>query len=175
MRLTAVRQVSFCLALILFGGPIQAAEKTWLKESGGERSTAEISDFYLHFLAGMSSALLVSALTFPVIKTGDHLSTSLAVSGIGLSSSVLAGAIKELMDLSGFGTPEWKDLFSTVLGGAVASSLIFTLSYLAQTKSVDQGGASLLLGSYGLVFMFPVANAWMNRKRANSIASTKNY
>ena len=42
----------------------------------------------------------------------------------GLGSATIAGAGKELADLGGFGTPDWRDLEATVIGGAVSVGII---------------------------------------------------
>ncbi len=118
-----------------------------------------LKDSTLHFMAGMSAAFLFSALSYPIIKNEDYIEASFLISGIGFSSSVIAGIVKELIDKSGFGNQEWRDLFFTILGGAIASSLVFAFSYLSYYNGIDPVAGFLLFGSYGIVLIFPTAGA----------------
>jgi hypothetical protein len=42
----------------------------------------------------------------------------------GIGTATIAGVGKELSDLGGFGTPDWKDLGATVIGGVVSVGII---------------------------------------------------
>ncbi len=42
----------------------------------------------------------------------------------GIGTATIAGMGKELSDLGGFGTPDWKDLGATVIGGVVSVGII---------------------------------------------------
>ena len=136
------------------------------EEAGSIERTSELSDSHLHFLAGMSAAFLSSALALPIMANENNVCSTLLISGISFSSSVLAGALKELIDLTGFGNPEWRDFFSTILGGLVASSLIFIISRSLAEYEIDPFGSSLLLSGYGVVFLIPVAEVMVKKRAA---------
>lgn len=63
-----------------------------------------------HALAGLSICYFVAgvASNFNVARVN--------LVGISLSAAVLSGIAKELVDLLGTGTPEFKDFFNTVIG-----------------------------------------------------------
>ena len=63
-----------------------------------------------HFFAGLIISLIFSFIALPY----------------GLLAATLAGAAKELYDLTGRGTPEWADFFVTV-GGGVAGMIIHSI------------------------------------------------
>ena len=42
----------------------------------------------------------------------------------GIGGSVIVGGGKELMDMTGFGTPDIKDFYATVVGGIITTGLI---------------------------------------------------
>lgn len=42
----------------------------------------------------------------------------------GIGTATIAGVGKELSDMGGFGTPDWKDLGATVIGGVVTVGII---------------------------------------------------
>lgn len=68
-------------------------------------------DKQLHFLAGLSLALIVGSLFGPAM---------------GLGAAVVAGVAKELYDMTtGRGTPEWADLWFTLAGGLLGSLIIY--------------------------------------------------
>ena len=41
-----------------------------------------------------------------------------------IGTSTIAGVGKELIDLGGFGTPEWRDLGWTMIGGVVSAGIL---------------------------------------------------
>ena len=106
------------LLMQLLLGPAAAAEP-----SAG-------SDKALHALFGASCALLASAVAAPALQglPQSDLRYALQVSGTGLSAAAAAGVVKELIDLSGCGDPEWLDLLATVAGGLAASAAVFASS-----------------------------------------------
>ena len=63
-----------------------------------------------HFFAGLIISFIFSFISLPV----------------GLLVATIAGAVKELYDLTGKGTPEWADFFVTI-GGGVAGMLLNTI------------------------------------------------
>jgi hypothetical protein len=42
----------------------------------------------------------------------------------GIGTATIAGVGKEISDMGGFGTPDWKDLGATVIGGVVSVGII---------------------------------------------------
>ncbi|MBT3276280.1 MAG: hypothetical protein HN368_24240 [Spirochaetales bacterium] len=85
-----------------------------------------ISDKDLHILAGTIVSLGTAGAIF--IASNDYLTiTSTAV--IAGATAIVAGIGKELFDTLGFGTPEFRDILNTVLGGVVGiSAITFSLS-----------------------------------------------
>jgi hypothetical protein len=70
-------------------------------------------DKIAHVLAGAAIAGLAVAYGFSPI--------------IGFALSVFIGAIKELYDMTGKGTPEWSDFIATAAGGAIILPLAFPI------------------------------------------------
>ncbi len=58
------------------------------------------------------------------------LEDDLARFGIGFGVGVLAGATKELLDLSGAGTPSWRDFAWDVLGSALGAAAVVLIHRL---------------------------------------------
>ncbi len=147
MRLGPRLLLSVLLAasLRLPAGPPAAAQA--LEPARGQ-------DKVLHFLAGASSALLASAVAAPALQDAPLPDTryALAVSGIGLGAAVCAGAGKELLDMTGFGDPDWRDLLATVAGGLAASAVV-----LAASSSERQASLGAVYLSFGVVLALPPA------------------
>ncbi len=165
------KRIVIILVILQFTTAIQS------EEAGLAEKSSEIPDSHLHFLAGMSVAFLSSALAIPIVANEHDVYTELLISGIGVSSSVLAGALKELIDQTGFGNPEWRDFFSTVFGGLVASSLVFIISRSLTEQKNEPTGCSLLLGGYGVVLMIPVIQVMVKQRGSvkNNHLSLKSY
>jgi hypothetical protein len=87
-------------------------------------------DKALHVLFGASCALLASAAAASALRDAPQpdLRYALCVSGAGMGAAVFGGAAKELLDLTGFGNPEWLDLLATAAGGLAASAVVFAAS-----------------------------------------------
>ncbi|MBK7712024.1 MAG: hypothetical protein IPJ37_14440 [Bacteroidales bacterium] len=56
----------------------------------------------------------------------------------GLGSATIAGAGKELADMGGFGTPDWKDLRATVIGGVVSVGVIMGVKAIFKTHRTNK-------------------------------------
>jgi hypothetical protein len=113
-------------------------------------------DKALHVLFGASCVLLVSAVAAPALADVPQtdLSYALEVSAAGLGAALVAGIVKELADIAGFGDPEWLDLLATVSGGLVASAAVFAAS------AADRREASRLApvyASFGITLALPPA------------------
>lgn len=126
-----------------------------------------LQDKVLHGLAGASCALLacavVSPLLMPDLGPGQAWQRPLAVSAAGLGAAILAGTVKELLDLGGFGRPEWLDLLATVAGGLAASAGVLAISYLAAGQGSNIERLPWAYASFGVVLAIPVGDALLRR------------
>lgn len=52
----------------------------------------------------------------------------------GITWAALTGAGKEVADMVGFGTPEWKDFGATVIGGIVSVGIITGIKVIIRHK-----------------------------------------
>lgn len=66
-------------------------------------------DKFLHFVAGFVISALGTWLFNPYV---------------GVSLAIIAGALKEVIDLMGNGTPELADFIATALGGIFAATIV---------------------------------------------------
>jgi hypothetical protein len=127
-------------------------------------------DKALHFLFGASCALLASAVAAPALRDlpQPDLRYALGVSGAGLGAAVCGGVAKELLDLTGFGKPEWLDLLATAAGGLAASALVF-----AASRSDREARLAPVYASFGVVLALPPAEGLFRRlsSRRNSASS----
>jgi len=134
-------------------------------------------DKALHGLAGASSSLLASAALSPLLLSELRGSApwelALSVSATGLGTAILAGVVKELLDLGGFGQPEWLDLAATVAGGLLASAGVFAITYLAASQGSGVERLPLAYAPFGVVLSIPVSDALIRRLfgRRNSASS----
>jgi hypothetical protein len=141
MRPAAAATFSMLLTCLL---PRCAAAAT---PSGGE-------DKGLHFLFGASCVLLVSAVAAPALAElpQPDLRYALEVSAAGLGAALVAGIVKELADIKGFGNPEWLDLLATVSGGLVASAAVF-----AASAADRRARLAPVYASFGIALALPPA------------------
>lgn len=117
----------------------------------------------LHILAGASSALLISAVAYPLVEAASDQCSALLVAGLGLSGALLAGTAKELLDSLGFGQPQWSDLLLTLGGGVLAASLVYTLTRLEPNDGNESAGIAAVYGSFALVLSLPVGESLLQR------------
>jgi hypothetical protein len=126
-----------------------------------------LGDKALHGLAGASFALLASAAVSPLILSeaanGEAFQRALAVAASGLGAAVLAGVVKELLDLGGWGRPEWLDLAATLAGGLAASAGVLAVSYLAAGQGSTGRQLAPVYASFGVVLAIPVSEALLRR------------
>jgi hypothetical protein len=125
-------------------------------------------DAALHVLAGASSALLAGAIAYPLVNTETVPGRAMAVAGIGVSTALLAGMLKEALDLCGFGDPDWRDLLLTLAGGVFAASGIYTLTCLVSDTSNKYPALCGLYGSVGVMLSLPVAENLCRRLNLSS-------
>jgi hypothetical protein len=137
-----------------------------------------LGDKALHALAGASCALLASAALSPLLfaasQPPESLERALVLSASGLGAALLAGAVKELLDLGGFGRPEWLDLAATLAGGLAAAAGVLALSCLASNQGTAPQQLAPAYASFGLVLAIPVSEALLRRVlgRRSSVPST---
>jgi hypothetical protein len=114
----------------------------------------------LHFLFGASCALLASAVAAPALREASRpdFRYALGVSGIGLGAAVCGGAAKELLDLTGFGDPDWRDLLATAAGGLAVSAAV-----LAASSSDRQARLAPVYASFGFALALPPAAGLLRR------------
>ena len=110
----------------------------------------------LHLLAGASSALLVSAVAYPLVELGSDRLNALLVAGLGVCGSLVAGTAKELLDLYGWGQPEFSDLLLTLAGGLLAGSAIYALTSLCGSEGEKCPGIPAVYTAFALVLSLPV-------------------
>jgi hypothetical protein len=124
-------------------------------------------DKALHGLGGASCSLLASAALSPLLlselRGAEPWELALTVSASGLGAAILAGVVKELLDLGGFGRPEWLDLAATVAGGLLASAGIFAITYLAASQGSAAERLPLAYAPFGVVLAIPVSEALIRR------------
>jgi len=117
----------------------------------------------LHVLAGASGALLVSAVAYPLVDSGSDQRNAVLVAGLGVGGAFVLGLTKELLDLSGWGQPEWSDLLLTLGGGLLAGSLVYALSSLQPADEEGGPGISAVYGAFALVLSLPVGESLYRR------------
>ena len=117
----------------------------------------------LHVLAGASSALLISAVAYPLVEAASDQRSALLVAGLGLSGALLAGTAKELLDSCGFGQPQWTDLLLTLGGGVLAASLVYTLTCLQPSGGDESPGIAAVYGAFALMLCLPVGENLLRR------------
>ena len=117
-------------------------------------------DKVLHFLFGASCALLASAVAAPALRDVPQPDRryALYVSGVGLSAAVFGGAAKELLDLTGFGDPDWLDLLATAAGGLAVSAAVF-----ATAASDREARLAPVYASFGIALALPPGVALVRR------------
>jgi hypothetical protein len=130
-----------------------------------------LGDKAIHVLLGASSALLVSSAVAALSsRESSEPRYALWVGGAGLAAATAAGALKELLDLGGFGNPELLDLLATVAGGLAASAAVYALTQAdpRQASRLAPGFASI-----GVVLALPVGESLLRRlsARRNSASS----
>jgi hypothetical protein len=117
----------------------------------------------LHVLAGASSALLVSAVAYPFVDLGSDQSNAAVVAGLGVGGAVIAGLTKELLDLSGWGQPEWSDLLLTLGGGLLAGTVVYAVSCLQPGREEGSRGIPVVYGAFALILSLPVGENLFRR------------
>lgn len=122
---------------------------------GRADETADTSSA-LHVLAGASSALLVSAVAYPLVNLGSDQGSAVLVAGLGVGGAFIVGLTKELLDLSGWGQPEWSDLLLTLGGGLLAGTLVYVLTSLQPANEEGSLGVSGMYGAFALILSLPV-------------------
>jgi hypothetical protein len=146
------RIIPTVLLILLLMSPIQG----WSEEAA-DTSAA------LHVLAGVSSSLLVSAVAYPLVDLGSDHRNAVAVAGLGAGGAFVVGLTKELLDLSGWGQPQWSDLLLTLGGGLLAGTLVYALTYLQPGTEQGSLGISGVYGAFALILSLPVGENLLRR------------
>jgi len=148
VKLTRVKPSStipiVSLIVLLFSAPL-----LWANEPADTSSA-------LHVLAGVSGALLVSAVAYPLVDLGSDRSSAVVVAGLGVGGAFILGLSKELLDLSGWGQPQWSDLLLTLGGGLLAGSLVYAVTCLQPGGEEGSRGISVVYGAFALILSLPV-------------------
>jgi hypothetical protein len=153
-------KAGIALAVLLFTAGLLAFPPACRAESGNANAD---DSAVLHVLAGASSALLVSAVVCPFVDLSSDRCTALLAAGLGVCGSFVAGGAKELLDLCGWGEPEWSDLLLTVAGGLVAGSLVYAVTCLCSSGCGETWGLSAVYGAFGLTLSLPVGESLYRR------------
>ncbi len=136
---------------VLYARPAQLAQSV---------QPAPGTDKVLHVLFGASCALLASAAAASALRDapGSDFRYALCVAGAGLGAAVGGGAAKELLDLSGFGNPDWLDLLATAAGGLAVSAAV-----LAASSSDREAHLAPVYASFGVALALPPAGGLLRR------------
>ena len=73
------------------------------------------------------------------------------------------GLTKELLDLSGWGQPQWSDLLLTLGGGLLAGTLVYAVSSLRLDAEEGSLGISGVYGAFALILALPVGEDLFRR------------
>jgi hypothetical protein len=155
--MNAVKPVLLLLMMLILPDPTQG----W-SEAAVDNSSA------LHVLAGVSGALLVSAVAYPLVDMGSARGDALVTAGVGLGGALILGLTKELLDLSGWGQPQWSDLLFTLGGGLLAASAVYAVSCLQPGAEEENIGIAGVYGAFGLILSLPVGENLLQRFRPSS-------
>jgi hypothetical protein len=145
--------------------PLYAAETTSDNSSASSGDSGESAQSaereaapsaVLHVLAGASSALLVSAVAYPLVDLNSDRNNALLVAGLGVCGSLAAGAAKELLDIYGWGQPDISDLLLTLGGGLLAASAVYALNTACGSEGEKCGGIPAVYTAFALVLSLPV-------------------
>jgi hypothetical protein len=117
----------------------------------------------LHVLAGASSALLISAVAYPLVDVDSDRCNAILIAGMGVGGAFILGLTKELLDLSGWGDPQISDLLLTVGGGVLAATAVYALSILQPAGEEGSLGISAVYGAFGLTLSLPVGEGLYRR------------
>ncbi|UCF99533.1 MAG: hypothetical protein JSV89_08330 [Spirochaetaceae bacterium] len=151
-----------CLVILLVNAPRVRAGESADKDTGNSAA--------LHILAGASSTLLVSAVAYPLIDTGNNHRSALLVAGLGLGGALVAGATKELLDMSGWGKPQWTDLLLTLGGGLLAGSMVYAVSCLQPGGENGNTGIAVMYATFALTLSLPVGESLYRRFIPSSVS-----
>ena len=154
------------LTIVSFTVLLLSASLAWANESPAE-STAPEADgsAALHMLAGASGALIVSALAYPLVDLGSNHRSAVLVAGLGVSGAFILGITKELLDLGGWGQPEWSDLLLTLGGGLLGGTVVYALSRLHPGTEEGSLGIAAAYGAFALILSLPVGENLCRRTR----------
>ncbi|HEY9594314.1 MAG TPA: hypothetical protein VHE79_07550 [Spirochaetia bacterium] len=117
---------------------------------------------YLHVFAGMSIGLAAAALTDGLCAPSmSATGGSWVLPVVALSAAVMAGAGKELLDLTGFGDPRVADILITATGGLAAAASVFYYGAVFPTTREGRGNADLAMIVTAAVLAVPVIDGFI--------------
>ena len=122
---------AFALAAVLCAGCAHAADQWWAYDKGE------------HLIA----TTVISSLGTQVPRF--WVESVFARAAIGFGAAVVVGAGKELLDLTGFGDPSWKDFTWDVIGAAVGTVISLAVEWVVERvfPSAGIGGVTPLPAS----------------------------
>ena len=120
-----------------------------------------LHDRDVHVLLGASCALLASAVAATALsRDSANPDYPFRVSAAGLGAAVAVGALKETLDLAGFGDPDLLDLLATVVGGLGVSPGVYAVCRADPRKAPRLAPAFVTVG---VVLALPVGEALFKR------------
>ncbi len=123
------------------------------------------SDAFLHGTAGAGLALLAAAVSAGACRKacGGETGAVLCPPAAGLGAALAGAAGKELLDMAGFGRPQWSDFRASAVGGAVASAAALLLYGVARHAELDERIVPFVLASAGAGLLIPAVEAFLQR------------
>ena len=121
----------------------------------GAQDREPASDRELHILAGIVASVGSASLLLSVCQAGE--ADRAAIIAAAGAAALCAGIGKELIDSLGFGTPDFRDLLNTGLGGLVGiSAVAFAFSAFPSNNSGVQKDLPPTFFSLSLILSVPV-------------------
>jgi hypothetical protein len=146
------RNISLALLIVSLLCPVRG----WAEE------TADTSAA-LHVLAGAAGALWISAVSYPLVDVGSQRANATVVAALAVGGAFIMGLTKELLDLRGWGQPQWSDLLLTVGGGLLAGTVVYAVTVGLPGPEQENWGISGVYGAFALILSLPVGENLFRR------------
>ena len=150
-----MRSRAFLIPLVLI---LMGPYPGWSGESSHDSAA-------LHVLAGAAAALWISAVAHPLVDVGSQRKNAAVVAAAGVAGALLAGMGKELLDLGGWGQPQWADLLLTVGGGLLAGTVVYAVTTGFPGSEPGNRGISAAYGAFALILSLPVGENLLRRTK----------
>ena len=111
----------------------------------------------LHFLAGAAVGLSAAAILLNTQPASEIAHYPLYLPAAALYASAVAGIGKEALDSTGFGSAEFSDILTTLLGGSTAAAAVAYAQRVTPAGSASATNATAFLISTALLVSIPVA------------------